>query len=558
MKNILIINLRRIGDVYTTGHLINSLNTSSNSSNVSLLVYKESEKAASNLKNIKNLFSIDRKEIITLKTNKLFSDGFALDQLFEQINEIKKQKWDEIINYSNDLVGAYLCSYLKSSTDKVIGVHFNEQRNVVTSNDWELLFNDVLPVVKYAPIHFVDCYHKMMGIGHKTEGEKLITNSEHNAVAFSNMNTIRQSNKLSSSAAKIVGIQLKTADRSKDIPENIIIDFLTLFQDNNELIPVLLIAPTKDEQRYASQINEHFNNELVVIEADLQAVSSVLMNIDLLVTPDTAIKHIADLTETPVLEVSLGHAPFLKQGSYLQGSMVLTSLITERNFIKSQEGNSNEANMKISAQDIMSSVLYYFSNIKSVRPRLSDDVTLYGCSFDQLGARYSVIAGSIDAQTEIHRLMSRQLINVIYDQNESNDIYEEISNFGVTAATTWIAKEKSNITTVMKDLLGTLRSLLQSLENRKSSREFVMNLGKLIGHSEGSSITQIPTTMFKTKIEAINAKTFEENAKEVEVLLYELKSDIQKILFCIKQLEENVHVQKKEDFINRNSEQVNN
>lgn len=551
MKKILIINLRRIGDVYTTGHLLNSLARNEGNS-VSLLVYKESAKAALNLKNVSNLHVIDRKEIITLKTNKLFSDGFAIEQLFNQLQSIKNQKWDEIINYSNDMVGAYICSYLKDSADKITGVHFNENRNVVTNSDWEILFNDVLPVVKYAPMHFVDCYHKMIGITSNREGEKVITDAGHNATAFSNMNTLRKGHSVVESASKIIGIQLKTAAPSKDIPEETLVELLKLIKLNNELIPVLLIAPTDEERKYAAEINSKLNNELVVIEADLQAIASVLMNIEILITPDTAIKHIADLTETPVLEISLGHAPFLKQGSYSAGSLILTDLIVERNFNRSTAEKIIKTN--IQAQDIMSSLIYFFAKTKSIRPRLSNDVTLYTCSFDQLGARYSVVAGTVDTQTEIHRLMSRQLINVIYDQNESNDIYNDVIDFGINAATSWGTTEKTNVTNVMKDLLGTLRSLLQSQENRKSSREFVGHLGKLISHAENNSLVQIPVTMFKTKIESINAKTFEENAKEVEVLLYELKSDIQKILHCIKMLEDNILIQKKEEFMNRTSE----
>lgn len=552
MKNILIINLRRLGDVYTTGHLINSL-TQNEEHSVSLLVYKESAKAAKNLKNLSKLHTIDRKEIITLKNNKLFSDGFSLEQLFKQLQEIKNQQWDEIINYSNDIVGAYLCSYLRESTNKVVGVHFNTNRNVVTGSDWEILFNDVLPVVKYSPIHFVDCYHKMMGISINREGEKLLTNSGHNALAFSNMSTIRKGQVGSENTAKIIGIQLKTADTSKDIPEETIIKLIESLKKNVELIPVLLIAPTEAERKYASDINDKFDHDLVVIEADLEAIASVLMNIDLLVTPDTAIKHIADLAETPVLEISLGHAPFLKQGSYSLGSLILTDIITDRHFLKTEPAKQS----KIAAQDIVAAILFFFSKSKSIRPRLTHDVTLYSCSFDKLGARYSVVAGTVDAQAEIHRLMSRQLINVAFDHEESSEIYEDIADFGIVASTTWATKEKENVTNVMKDLLGTLRSLLQSMENRKSSRDFVVNLGKLIAHAETGSIVQIPVTLFKTKIECINAKTFEENAKEVELLLYDLKTDVQKILHCIKQLEDRITLQKKADFINKSSDQVN-
>lgn len=556
MKKILIINLRRIGDVYTTGHLLNSLSKNEGNS-VSLLIFKESEKAAVNLKNVSSLHVIDRKEIITLKSNKLFSDGYALEKLFDQLKVIKDQKWDEIVNYSNDLVGSYICSYLKDSAKKVTGVHFNESRNVVANSDWEILFNDILPVVKYAPMHFVDCYHKMMGVQTNHEGEKINTNPAHNATVFSNMNTVRKSLAPSESASRIIGIQLKTADASKDIPEEMLADLLKLIKQNSELIPLLLIAPTDEERKYASDINSKFNNELVVVEADLEAISSVLMNIDILITPDTAVKHIADLCETPVLEISLGYAPFLKQGSYSSGSLILSDLIIERNFNKaSAEENPPKTNIK--AQDIMSSLMYYFTKTKTIRPRLSNDVTLYTCSFDQLGARYSVVAGSVDAKTEIHRLMSRQLINVIYDDNESADIYNDVIDFGVSAATNWSSTEKTCVTSVMKDLLGTLRSLLQSQENRKSSREFVNNLGKLITHADNNSLVQIPVTMFKTKIESINARSFEENAKEVEILLYHLKSDIQKILQCIKKLEDGILVQKKEEFMNRTTETTSN
>lgn len=552
MKNILIINLRRLGDVYTTGHLINSI-AAKEGMNVSVLTYKESSIAAKNLKNLTKLYTIDRKEIITLKNNKLFSDGFAIEQLLKQLQEIKDQNWDEIVNYSNDMVGAYLCSYLKNSAKKVVGVHFNNERNVVTGSDWEILFNDVLPVVKYSPLHFVDCYHKMMGLTVEREGEKLITNSNHNAVAFSNMNTIRKGQTGSENTAKIIAIQLKTADQSKDIPEQTMIQLIEEIRKNSELVPVILIAPTDEERRYASDINEKLENDLVIIEADLEAVASVLMNIDLLVTPDTAIKHIADLAETPSLEISLGHAPFLKQGTYAEGSLILTDIITERSFSK----NQTSAPSKITAQDILASILFFFSKSKTIRPRLSSDVTLYTCSFDKLGARYSVAAGTVDAQTEIHRLMSRQFINVAFDQQESEEIYTDVTDFGISAATSWSTREKANVTNVMKDLLGTLRSLLQSLENRKSSRDFVMNLGKLITHADDSSIVQIPVMMFKTKIESINAKSFEENAREVELLLYDLKTDVQKILHCVKNLEDRIALQKKADFISRGNDQVN-
>ncbi|MBY0412690.1 MAG: hypothetical protein K2Q18_00925, partial [Bdellovibrionales bacterium] len=271
---------------------------------------------------------------------------------------------------------------------------------------------------------------------------------------------------------------------------------------------------------------------------------------DLLITPDTAVKHLADLTDTPVIEVSLGHAPFLKQGSYSKESLILTDVISSRSFVQGE----NIQPTKITAHDILSSMLYALTRTKTIKPRLSQGVTLYQASFDQMGIRYTPVAGSVNTQIEIHRLMSRQLINTMFEQNPDEFIYQDVCNLDLGAATEWTNAEKTIVTNVMKDVLGTLRSLLQSIENRKNSREFVMNLGKLISHVESESLVQIPVSIFKSKVESINAKSFEENAKEVEMLIYELKSDLQKILQCLKELEVQINSSKMEDMITKNLE----
>jgi len=558
VKNILIINLRRIGDVYSTGHLVNSITRTNEENKVSLLVYKECEKAAVQLKNICNLFTIDRKEIITIKANKVFSDGYALEQLFNQLESIKNTEWDEIINYSNDIVSAYICSYLKDTSKKITGVHLDQNKEIVVESEWEMFFNDIMPSLKYPPLHFVDCYHKMLGTTLIKEGEKIKTNSEFNQIAFNNINTLRQNNINAQGETKIIGIQLKTADPCKDIPEAIIIDLIKLLKETNQLIPVLLIAPSEDEKHYAGQINSEFNNELTVIEANLEAITSVLLNIDLLITPDTSIKHIADLCETSIVEVSLGHAPFLKQGAYSKGSLILTEVINLREFKKSKASSAQEFSTPIKAVDIFATVLYFFTNTEKLKPTISSGVTLYQCNNDELGATYTAISGTIDTQQEMTRLMQRQVLYYIFDNQESDIIYEKLNCFDVNSINIWITQEKNTVTACMKDLLGTLRILIQSKENSKNTKEFIINLGKLIEHAEVHSTVQIPVAIFKTKIEAIKAKTFEENAREVEVLLYELKADIQKVLHCTNKLENKIQDKKKIDFINRTHEQLSN
>lgn len=554
IKKILIINLRKLGDVYTTAHLVSSMHQHE-SCQIELLVYKESIKAAQNIKGITKVHTIDRQEIATLKANKLFSDGFALELLYNQTKEITESKWDNVINFSNDQIGAYLTSYFKTYAEKVTGVHFSEDRNIVTQNDWELVFNDVLSTMKYSPIHFVDCYHQMLGISYKKSTDLLITNQAHNEAAFANINHIRK-NYGAGSTTKIIAIQPLSADACKNIPYNTICDFISVLNStNSDFIPILLIAPIQNEREFAERINTAFDNKLIIVEADLQAVASVLMNVDLLVTPDTVIKHIADLSDTPVIEVSLGYSPFLKQGTINTDNLVLTTKITDRNFKKSQFVGSDipEENFLIRASDIYASVLYFFST-RTSSPKLSESVSLYSVSRDNLGVTFKPIGGDFDAQTEINRIMSRLAIASLFDLEPDENNYVDVLKINIKEARIWADNEKANITQVMKDLLGTLRSLLQLQESKKHGQEFAFNLGKLLSNCESVHLTSIPSLIFRSKIESLGTKSLAKNIKEIESLLYELKGEIQKILGCIKLLEEAELQAKKDAFAQKRSQ----
>lgn len=547
MKKTLIINLRRLGDVYSTGHLISSLKAEGEVE-VSVLVYKETSKAAHNLAGVSEIFEIDRQELITIMNNKLFTDSYALDQLYSSLQPIKTTKWDNIINFSNDITGAYLCSYLEKSSQSVVGVHFNEQRNVVTQNLWEIIFNDILTTVHQSPIHFIDCYHKMLNTPVVSTENKVKLNETHYNTTKDQLTAIKSSVAVDGVNPKTIGIQLSTSSSTKNINEATTVEFIKLLNQMGEFVPLILIAPTNEERTLANQLNAYFDDELIVVEADLNALASVIANIDLLVTPDTVTKHVADLTNTPCIEISMGEAPFLKQGTYRDGSFILTDSISKRTFKSDPNFITN-----IKASDIFSSVLYHFSNAKSIKPILSDDITLYRATHNQNGTNYVPVAGTIEFNTEILRLMSKQFINSLTSGEESESLYSDILSLGSNAVSNWCQGEKIIVTEIMKDLLGTLRSLLQSVETKRNSREFVVNLGKLMNHCETTSVSQIATLIFKTRIESINAKSFEENAKEVETLLYELKTNLQKNLSCIKNLEDKIHFQKKEDFMQKSS-----
>ena len=192
-NNILFINLKRYGDIFNMGHTIQAIKQDNPECNVSVLVFKEFVKAAQAISGIDEIYTIDREQILTFKKNQIFSDGLALN-LFE--NEIHKLKandkhWDIVYNYSNDRVSTHITSLLKESSTKHMGIRFNEYCNVEYSNEWAILFNDVLTQLKYSPVSFLDTYNQIASTQIRDEGIPLITKEEYNKTTHINFSEIR-------------------------------------------------------------------------------------------------------------------------------------------------------------------------------------------------------------------------------------------------------------------------------------------------------------------------------------------------------------------------------
>jgi len=554
MSQILIINLRKFGDIYSSSHLIKSLTEKYPHSQVSILVYKEFETVANTLQNVSSVYTINRKEVITLRKNDLFSNGFALETLYNELQPIKNTRWDHVINYSNDKVSTYLSSYLRSSINQFTGIRISPQGRVQSSSDWDIVFNDVLTTFPHTPIHFVDCYHHMTNTPINSEGVKLKSLSNYNEIAFKNLNDLRKNKSSASITPSIIGVQLAASTTTKSIHEESLKELLQLLTRRKDYEPILLIAPIESERSYAKKLNTLFDHQLVVVESDFQALPSVLMNIDALITPDTSVKHAADLVETPVIEVSSGEAPFLKQGSYNKNSLIITEVISNRT--TGELTYRDDPSLLIKASDIISALDHLLSGTAIHSNTLTPGLTIYKPQQDELGLRYEVLCGSVAPKAEISRLLSRYFLSTLFEMNNSNEIFESIYNNFKEDFHGWTESEKKAITSTTKILLKTLRSLLGHHSKSFKAHDFIASLNLLLHKCDQEYIVALPLLIFRAKIENIETANIEENIKEVEILLHELKNDIQKVFNCIKETEIFIENKKKDLAIHHNHHQV--
>lgn len=527
MKKILLINLRRFGDIYSSAHLINSMVQSGNY-DVSILVYKEFEKAALNIEGVSNIYTIDRKRIITLTKSEIFNNGYALEEFNKDLSTVTTQDWDEVINFSNERVSTHITSLL--SSNRKIGLEFTSEMKNAYSSDWEMLLNDVITELDFSPMHFNDIYHQMVGVDTSKNSLKLKTSTNHNENAFKNINFLRQAEK--GKNKKIVGIQLFTSEESKNIPEKTIIEVIENLH-SKDIVTMLLIAPTEDEKERAAKINDHFEGRLVTVESDFHALTSVVINLDCLITPDTAIKHLSDLVETPCLEVSLGASPFLKQGSINEQSLILSKTIEDRDF------SNKDTNTDLRSDDIVNSTLLLMGLKSFNSTHIGEGYTLYRPYKDSLGTSYFAVKGEVNSELEVQRIASRMYISKTLLESNDDSFSEMILELKGENFKRWISNEKEAVTRTTKDLLGAIRSLIQIGEGANQSKNFINSLGHLMAHCEDSTITSIPSLFLRARLESAPTMTLEDSVKDVEKNLYKMKNELQKVYEVLKTIEDN-------------------
>jgi ADP-heptose:LPS heptosyltransferase len=542
MKNILIINTKRHGDIFQAANLSSALLKRNPQDKISFLIFDEFQKSAKTVSNIENIFTIPRKKIISYIKNDIYNDGMALDSISKALGPVVNNNWDEIINYSNDKVSTYLASFIsKISNSPVKGISFTNGQIIQYSSSWSIILNDVITSFSETPFTLNDITHLLNDIPTSNTANKIKTNPKHNETAFNNFKKLRSAHQAQGNSCKIIGIQIKASNTYKELSSKVLKELIHYLVRDEKIIPILLVSPDKSEKEAASLINQSFDNKLISVESDFIALPSVLSNLDVLITPDTSVKHMADLIKTPCLELSLGPSPIFKQGSSNPKSLILSVIPSLREFdqVNFDQERAVLLNNLISAKDIYESLQYMFGNIDLKNLELPEELCLYRPVEDHAGTFFYQITGNNPSHHEFLRLFSRYFLLNLIDEYSSEDYFLAIKELDTEQNLKIITKaQKESLGNLAKTLLSVLRSLIQTQENPAKAAQFVTQLDELLESCEENSLAGMLTLIFRAEIESLTSTEMQENFKEVEASLYALKKNIQKSIGIIKEFEE--------------------
>jgi hypothetical protein len=193
------------------------------------------------------------------------------------------------------------------------GLHFEGENKVVFTDPWFRYFNDYYHLPEPHLFHFSDVLQRAVSQSEVMEGIKLTQTAAGRAEA----------SKILEGSGPIVALQPLSSDTRKDLPLQSTVAAVSSYCGLHNKEVLLLGAPSERDQ--LEIWSKAFTEQSVAVRMGTSTLEGALSLIDqseMLITTDTAVKHLACATATPILEIALGSADWRKTGLYCEGRLI--------------------------------------------------------------------------------------------------------------------------------------------------------------------------------------------------------------------------------------------
>lgn len=295
---LLVVSLLRLGDIIQQKPLLEGLRRQFPQAQIHLLLNRQFSQASQLLENcVDEFIYFDREGLQKGLGEANYNFMWSFTELEKLIHQLSAHNYDSVYNFTHNRLTAYIIGAMTAQNKK--GLHQSEGRFRGLENAWLKYFNERFSGRSLSLFHYVE----LLG----------------NAFAIPVQKTPAR---LSGKKYKRVLFQVLTSDIKKNWGlEN----YRQLkFQIEKALVDYrvqILGAPYEREK-----LLQVFAEEDLLI-CNLQDVKALCSQVDLLVTGDTSIKHLAAQEGLATIEISLGGSDSIKTGAFSLNAQVITSTV---------------------------------------------------------------------------------------------------------------------------------------------------------------------------------------------------------------------------------------
>jgi len=320
MKDILVVNLTRMGDLVQTTPVMAGLKEAYPGARITLLVNAVFAEICKDIPFIDRLVVFDKpafRKMVREEGQTLVGSYRRLESFIDGVNDTA---YDLAINFTPSGESAVLTSLFNARETR--GVTAGAEGERVIKHPWQRYFMGVIPSRNFNPFHLCDMMVKAGGVLPSRNGLYLSISEEErrNARAVLAEHGVGDGDLL-------VGFQLGASHPLKMWP---VASFARLADRLAESFGArVLLTGSPSEEALGAEFDSLATAKGVNLigKTDLRGVAALLQRCALFVSNDTGPLHIATAVGTPSLDVSLGQVCFRETGPYGEGHYVIEAAI---------------------------------------------------------------------------------------------------------------------------------------------------------------------------------------------------------------------------------------
>jgi ADP-heptose:LPS heptosyltransferase len=315
MKEVLIVNLTRMGDLVQTTPAITGLKERYPDVRISAAVNSDFAEICSFIPFIDRLIVFDMNEFKSLFCNgsNLIKKFRYMENFLKAINAIK---YDLALNFTHSVPSAVLTSLIKAK--EIRGFTIDAEGFSIIRHQWIKYFFNFVPVRSYNPFHLCDIYTKAGGVVPKKKGlllsilqdaEKLVDNLlEGYGIGKGDL---------------LVAFQLGASEDKRRWHVHCFAELAKKLTESYGVKILLIGSPS--ETGLGEEFQEILDIKIINLigKTNLMELSAILKRCRLLVSNDTGPLHIATAVGTKVIGIFLSTAHYIETGPYGEGHLVV-------------------------------------------------------------------------------------------------------------------------------------------------------------------------------------------------------------------------------------------
>jgi len=316
MKDILIINLTRMGDLLQTTPLMAGFKETYPDVKITLLVRSSFVEICRGISFIDDLIVFDMhgyRERLLNRKHGLVDNYRFIEELIEQIN---KKEYDLTMNLTHSAVSALITYLIR--TKEIRGFTIDEEGHRIIKHPWLRYFFNVVPNRDYNPFHLVDMYIKAGGVMPERKGliYEVDEYDEKKAEKLLAENGISKDDLL-------FGIHPGASKSDKTWPVSsfaVLADMIT-----EEFGARILLFGSESEIDLGAEFDSLNRSGVLNLigKTDIGELAALLKRCTLFVSNDTGPLHLATAVGTKVIDISTANAHFMETGPYGEGHYVI-------------------------------------------------------------------------------------------------------------------------------------------------------------------------------------------------------------------------------------------